>query len=76
MSDKKKDIISKDSGLDPIVYDILNEAYHEFRQMYGDKHSDHIKKNNRKYNRQSGKKHVILFCTYCYCTCSKGSEIY
>ena len=44
MSDKKKDIISKDSGLDPIVYDILNEAYHEFRQMYGDKHSDHIKK--------------------------------
>ena len=35
---------AKDSGLDPIVYDILNEAYHEFRQMYGDKHSDHIKK--------------------------------
>lgn len=44
MSDKKKDIISKDSGLDSIVYGILNEAYHEFRQMYGDKHSDHIKK--------------------------------
>lgn len=43
MSDKKNDIISKDSGLDPRVYDILNEAYHEFRQMYGDKHSDYIK---------------------------------
>lgn len=43
MSDKKNDIISKDSSLDPIVYDILNEAYHEFRQMYGDKHSDYIK---------------------------------
>ena len=43
MSDKKNDIISKDSGLDPIVYDILNEAYHEFRQMYGNKHSDYIK---------------------------------
>ena len=43
MSDKKDDIISKDSSLNPIVYDILNEAYHEFRQMYGDKHSDYIK---------------------------------
>ena len=43
MSDKKNDIISKDSSLDPMVYDILNEAYHEFRQMYGDKHSDYIK---------------------------------
>lgn len=43
MSDKKDDIISKDSSLNPIVYDILNEAYHEFRQMYGEKHSSHIK---------------------------------
>lgn len=43
MSDKKDDIISKDSDLNPIIYDILNEAYHEFKQMYGDKHSNHIK---------------------------------
>lgn len=43
MSEKKNDIISKDSSLNPIVYDILNEAYHEFRQMYGEKHSSHIK---------------------------------
>lgn len=44
MSEKKDDIISKNNELDPIVYQILNEAYHEFKQMYGDKHSPHIKK--------------------------------
>lgn len=43
MSDKNNDIVSKESNLDPLIYGILNEAYYEFRDMYGDKHSKHIK---------------------------------
>ena len=43
MEDNKDNIISKDKNIPPIVYEILNEAYHEFKQMYGDKHSKHIK---------------------------------
>jgi hypothetical protein len=43
MSDKNDNIISKDSNINQKVYEILNEAYHEFKQMYGDKHSNHIK---------------------------------
>lgn len=41
---KKDDIISKDNNIEPLVYSILNEAYHEFVSMYGGKHSDYIKK--------------------------------
>lgn len=43
MEDNKDNIISKDKNIPPIVYEILNVAYHEFKQMYGDKHSKHIK---------------------------------
>jgi len=44
MNEKRDNIISKDPNINPIVYAILNEAYHEFRQVHGEKHSDHIKR--------------------------------
>jgi hypothetical protein len=40
---KKNYIISKDPNIEPIIYNILNEAYHEFVSMYGEKHSEYIK---------------------------------
>lgn len=40
---KKENIFSKDNNIDPMVYQILNEAYNEFRDSYGDKHSSHVK---------------------------------
>lgn len=40
---KKNYIISKDPNIDPLIYSILNEAYHEFVSMYGGKHSEYIK---------------------------------
>lgn len=39
----KDDIFLKDSNIEPIIYNILNEAYHEFVSMYGEKHSEYIK---------------------------------
>ena len=39
----KDNIVSKDINIDKTVYQILNEAYHEFKQTYGEKHSGHIK---------------------------------
>ena len=44
MNEDRDDIISKDDSINPIVYKILNEAYHEFKQVHGEKHSDHIKR--------------------------------
>ena len=44
MSEKRDDIVSKDDSINPIVYKILNEAYHEFKQVHGEKHSNHIKR--------------------------------
>ena len=41
--DDKDNIASKDINIDKTVYQILNEAYHEFKQTYGEKHSGHIK---------------------------------
>ena len=41
--DDKENIVSKDINIDKIVYQILNEAYDEFKQTYGEKHSGHIK---------------------------------
>ena len=41
--DDKNNIVSKDINIDKTVYQILNEAYHEFKQTYGEKHSGHIK---------------------------------
>lgn len=41
--DDKDNIVSKDINIDKTVYQILNEAYHEFKQTYGEKHSGHIK---------------------------------
>lgn len=43
MNERIEDIISKDNNLDDTIYKILNEAYYEFRQMHGEKHSLHIK---------------------------------
>lgn len=40
----KDDIILKDPNIEPLIYNILNEAYHEFVSMYGEKHSEYIKK--------------------------------
>lgn len=40
---KDGNIVSKDINIDKTVYQILNEAYHEFKQTYGEKHSMHIK---------------------------------
>lgn len=39
-----KDIISKDDNIDKLIYNILNGAYHEFTETYGEKHAEHIKK--------------------------------
>lgn len=36
-------IVPKDKHMDTIIYQILNEAYHEFIECYGTKHSEHIK---------------------------------
>ena len=41
--DDKDNIASKDINIYKTVYQILNEAYHEFKQTYGEKHSGHIK---------------------------------
>ena len=41
--DDKDNIVSKNINIDKTVYAILNEAYHEFKQTYGEKHSRHIK---------------------------------
>ena len=41
--DNQDKIVSKDSNLDSIIYQILNEAYNEFTQCYGKKHSEYIK---------------------------------
>jgi len=40
---KKDDIILRDSNVEPVIYNILNEAYHEFVSIYGEKHSEYIK---------------------------------
>lgn len=40
---KKEDIVVKDNNLEQSIYKILNDAYHEFRDKHGDKHSEHIK---------------------------------
>ena len=41
--ENQNSIVSKDSNLDSIIYQILNEAYNEFTQCYGQKHSEYIK---------------------------------
>ena len=41
---EKDDIILKEPNIEPIIYNILNEAYHEFVSVHGEKHSEYIKK--------------------------------
>ena len=41
--EEKENIVSKDNNIDIVVYNILNEAYHEFVQAYGEKHGNRIK---------------------------------
>ena len=41
--ENQKNIVTKDNNIDRIIYQILNEAYHEFIQCYGQKHSEYIK---------------------------------
>ncbi len=36
-------IVSKDENIDEEIYQILNEAYREFIECYGDRHGEHIK---------------------------------
>lgn len=43
------DIISKDENIDPIIYKIFNEAYHEFLDRYGSKYSEFIKEKLERY---------------------------
>lgn len=38
-----EDIISKDKNIETVIYQILNECYYEFKQVYGEKHGQHIK---------------------------------
>lgn len=41
--DLNDDVILKINKIDPMVYEIINEAYHEVLKMYGNKHGGHIR---------------------------------
>lgn len=43
LGEEMGNIESKDKNLNPIIYKILNECYHEFEEKYGNKHSAHIR---------------------------------
>ncbi len=43
MNEMTEDIVSRDNNIDVRIYNIINEAYHEFEQIYGERHSSHIK---------------------------------
>ena len=43
MKDKKDNIRLKDPNADPMIFRILNDAYHEFKEKWGEKHSAYIK---------------------------------